>query len=231
MRRGGAEEHRVALVPDRAQLRQRADVDQQLGLREPQVEHRPERLAARDELRAVPAAREQPEGRVERPRLLVVERCRLHRVPDRAAAIAASSRRGVIGHLGHLDAESASASFTAFAIAAGGAIAPPSPMPFWPKSVSGDGVSMCSMRDRRHLGRARQHVVGKRRSERLPLRVERHLLVERGADALRGAAEHLPVDDHRVHQRAAVLDDDVVEDLDRAGLGVDRDRARRGRRS
>ena len=79
------------------------------------------------------------------------------------------------------------------------------------------------MRIVRHLGRAGQQVVGERGGERLALRVEGHLLVERGADALRRAAEDLAVDDHRVDQHAAVLDDDVVEDLDLAGLGIDRD--------
>ena len=77
--------------------------------------------------------------------------------------------------------------------------------------------------DVRHLGRAGQQVVGERGGERLALRVEAHLLVERGADALRRAAADLAVDDHRVDQHAAVLDHDVVEDLDLAGLGIDGD--------
>ena len=59
--------------------------------------------------------------------------------------------------------------------------------------------------------------------QRLAVRVERHLLVERGADALRGAAANLAVDDHRIDQRAAVLDHDIVEDLDIAGRRIDRD--------
>ena len=48
-------------------------------------------------------------------------------------------------------------------------------------------------------------------------------LVERGADALRDAALHLAVDDHRIDHRAAVLRHDIVEDLDDAGVGLDRD--------
>ena len=68
----------------------------------------------------------------------------------------------------------------------------------------------------------RQQIVGEGRGERLAVRVERALLVERGADALRGAAQRLAVDDHRIHQRAAILDDDIVEDLDLADLGIDR---------
>ena len=77
--------------------------------------------------------------------------------------------------------------------------------------------------DLRHLGGAGQQVVGERGGQRLGLRVEAHLLVERRADALRRAAPDLAVDDHRVDQRAAVLDHDVVEDLELAGLGIDGD--------
>ena len=74
----------------------------------------------------------------------------------------------------------------------------------------------------RHLGRARQDVVRERRGERLALGVVGHLLVERGADALRGAAVDLAVHHHRIDERAAILDDHVVEYLDVAGLGVHR---------
>ena len=36
-------------------------------------------------------------------------------------------------------------------------------------------------------------------------------------------------DHHRIHQRAAILDDDVIENLDRADFGVDgHDRGMRG---
>ena len=58
--------------------------------------------------------------------------------------------------------------------------------------------------------------------------VERHFLVQRGADALRKAAINLAVDDHRIDQHATILDDHIVEDLDRAEIGVDRDGHRVG---
>ena len=44
-----------------------------------------------------------------------------------------------------------------------------------------------------------QQVIGKGGGQRLARVVVRHLLVKRGADALRQAAQHLPVDDHGVH--------------------------------
>ena len=59
------------------------------------------------------------------------------------------------------------------------------------------------------------------------------LLVERLRDALREPAVDLPLDDDRVHDRADVVDGDVAQQLDGAGLGVDLDdrdvRARRPR--
>ena len=74
-----------------------------------------------------------------------------------------------------------------------------------------------------HLRASRQEIVGQRRCQRLALRVERHLFEQRRADALRGAAVHLAVDDHRIDQDAGVFDHDVVEDFDAAGFRIDRD--------
>src|SRR5262245_9385119 len=59
-----------------------------------------------------------------------------------AARIAAMTRRGVIGVSFTSAPIEASASRTALAIAAGGAMAPPSPMPFTPYSVNAVGVSV-----------------------------------------------------------------------------------------
>ncbi len=73
------------------------------------------------------------------------------------------------------------------------------------------------------FGRTGQQIIGERRRQRLSGAVERHFLVERGADALRQAAIDLAVDDHRIDQHAAVLDDDIVEQLDVAEIGIDRD--------
>ena len=123
----------------------------------------------------------------------------------------------------------ASASLIALTIAAGGPIAPLSPMPFWPKVVQGLERLHVVEPHVGHLGRAGQQVVGEGRGQRLARVVVRHLLVERGADALRQAAQHLAVDDHRVHQLAAILDDQVVLEHDGAGLGVDPRPRRHGR--
>ncbi len=78
----------------------------------------------------------------------------------------------------------------------------------------------------RHLGGAGQQIVGKRRRQRLAGGIERHLFIERRADALREAAEDLAVDDHGIDQHAAVFDDHIVEDFDLAQIRIDRHRHR-----
>ncbi len=83
----------------------------------------------------------------------------------------------------------------------------------------------------RHLGRTRQQVVREGRGQRLAGRVERHLFVQRRADALRKSAVNLAVDDHRIDQLAAVFDDDVIENFDVADFRIDRDESQRGWRS
>ncbi len=79
-----------------------------------------------------------------------------------------------------------------------------------------------------NLRRARNKVVGEIGTRRLPVGAKAHLFVKRRPDALGDAAVDLAVDDHRIEENAAVLDDDVVEDVDRAGFGVDEDRSRVG---
>ena len=49
------------------------------------------------------------------------------------------------------------------------------------------------------------------------------VLVERLADALRDAAVHLAVDDHRVEHLPEIVDHDVAVDRHLAGLGIDLD--------
>ncbi len=80
-----------------------------------------------------------------------------------------------------------------------------------------------------NLGRPRQQIIRKRSRKRLACLVERHLLVERRADALRQPAKNLAVDDHRIDQHATVLDDYVIENLHVAEVGVDCDRHGMGR--
>ena len=127
---------RVRVFADGRQLGDARDVDEQRRLRQAQVEHRAERLAAGQHL-GRPVAGEQLAAPRRRPSAARSRRrrascgCRLHS----RAAIASTMRRGVIGDSVISTPRRRSASLTALAIAAGGAIAPPSPMPFWPNRV------------------------------------------------------------------------------------------------
>src|SRR5262249_61633788 len=69
---------------------------------------------------------------------------------------------------------------------------------------------------------SRQRLVRWRGGEGLSRAIERHLLIERGAYALREAAVNLSVHDHGIHQLAAVLDDDVAQDFHVSDFRIDR---------
>ena len=136
MRDGGADGDRVRVLADGRQLGDARDVDQQRRLGEAQVEHRAQRLAAGQHLGTRRAGEHlQRFGHRRWPR--VVEGYRLHAAAAfaRARSIASTMRRGVIGETSSSAPRPASASLTALVMAAGGAMAPPSPMPFWPKRV------------------------------------------------------------------------------------------------
>ena len=97
---------------------------------------------------------------------------------------------------------------------------PASPAPLMPSGFSGDGVSRWSISMCGHLGRVGHQEVHERGVEQLAVLVVGHPLVERAADALRDAAVHLALDDHRVDQRPAVVHDAVAQDPDLGGLRV-----------
>ena len=125
---------RVAFIGRPPHVDGARNVDQALWTHKPEIEHRSEGLAAGgDRLRAAGGPG-------------VCESGGLHWAAPFARASAASTCYGVIGNSPTAAPRSARASFTALAIAAGGPMAPVSPMPFWPKCVSGDGVSMCGIR-------------------------------------------------------------------------------------
>ena len=53
------------------------------------------------------------------------------------------------------------------------------------------------------------------------MRVERHLLEQRCANTLRGAAVNLPIDNHRIDQDAGVFHHHIIENFDAAGFRID----------
>ena len=165
---------------------------------------------------------EERERLVERPRCRVGERSRLHR----AASAARSTRQSfspVKGMSTGGTPSGASASATAFAIAAGAPHAPPSPTPLIPSGCSGDGELIERRRHRRHLDRGHQRVVQERRDVRLTVLVVGHLLEERLADPLRDRADDLPFGEQRVHDRAGVVDRNDPQHAQRSERAVDLD--------
>ena len=126
---------RVRGFLDALELGDGGDVDQQVGLDQPQIQHRTERLAAGEKLHddVVAAAERNRGGKIGRAR--IIEPNRLHVALRPACAMAVKIRRGVIGESSNSAPNGRKASLTALAIAAGGAMAPPSPMPLTPNSV------------------------------------------------------------------------------------------------
>ena len=127
-----------------------ADIDQQVRLGKTQVHHGAQRLSAAHDPGLAVGTAERSQRVLERSRALMIEFCGFHAAsPSRfvlAAAIAASTRRGVNG----VSVTSApillSASLIALPMAAGVGMVTPSPMPLMPYSVKGDGLSMWSIR-------------------------------------------------------------------------------------
>src|SRR5207253_11474503 len=115
-------------------------IDQERGAREPQIQHRSQRLPARQKLGAF-CLRKGGQCVPDVTGAHIVEARSLHAVSTRgwvdglARSIALSSRRGVSGVSVSSTPSGRNASLTALKITAGGAIAPPSPMPLIPNSV------------------------------------------------------------------------------------------------
>ena len=90
-----------------------------------------------------------------------------------------------------------------------------------PERVEGRGrLEVVDVDRGRHLCDVGHEEVHEGGVEQLPGLVVGHPLVERTADALRDAAVDLALDDHRVDQVAAVVDDGVLQDGDLGGVGV-----------
>ena len=75
--------------------------------------------------------------------------------------------------------------------------------------------------ERRHVRGGGDEVVHEAGGQELAVLVVNELLKQRTAHPLRGAAHHLPLDDHGIDLHAAVVDDGVAQELHGAGLDVD----------
>ena len=105
----------------------------------------------------------------------------------------------------------------------------------------GDGAGLAAAFDAERIGRAFGHrgvdlqrrqivgarhgVVHERAGDELAVLVVDRAFAQRLADALRDAAMHLALDDHRIDHDAEIVDRGPGHDLGVAGLGVDLDLA------
>ena len=80
---------------------------------------------------------------------------------------------------------------------------------------------MLGQYDLRHLMRARQQVIGEGAGQQLALRVIVEMLVERGADTMRGATQYHALDDIGVDHGAAVMRDGIGRQPHQAGVRID----------
>src|SRR5262249_27725437 len=150
VRRARADEQRVASVGDAAQLNKPADVDEQVGVGEPEPQERQQALPAGDDLGVFAAGGQRPDGLVHRARLDVIELGRDHAAPPLplavpcAASIVRQTCCGVHGIVTSLIPSGRSASTIAFTTAGVEAIVPASPTPLTP-SLLPAGLSVLSV--------------------------------------------------------------------------------------
>ena len=109
----------------------------------------------------------------------------------------------------------------ALAIAAGTPQTGGSPMPLAPNGPSGAGTSTIRVSIGGTWSVLGQRVLGEGAALELAVLVVVELLEQRPADALRGAAVHLALDQRRVERLADVLRDHVGEHGHAAGLAID----------
>src|SRR5207249_4805682 len=127
-----AEQKAAVLDLDLPERFNAVDVDQPARPRKAEVHQRHQTLPAREHLAFVAIARQQADRLVDRARVVVLERRGLH-------ALASSMTR--CGLSGSWVTSTPSASATALAIAPPTAAVPPSPAPFTPSGLIGDGAS------------------------------------------------------------------------------------------
>ena len=134
----GAQHEFVAPTLGLLEFGNRGDIDDHLRLHQPQIEHRPERLPAGDDLDGVVGLAQHGQRGLQIAGTFIAERRRFHAAglsASRAARIASTTRYGVTGDCISSTPSGRSASLSALTIAAGGAMAPPSPMPLTPNWV------------------------------------------------------------------------------------------------
>src|SRR5262249_20147650 len=141
--RQSAHGERASALPEPAQLAAVIDIHERGRPGKPKSQHGEEALAAGKDFGLVSVSTERRHGVGGILRHHVVERSRLHVVF--AASMSPTTTDGPSGVRVTRTLTGASASSTALAMAAGGEMAPPSPMPLMPKGLRGEGYSRCTV--------------------------------------------------------------------------------------
>ena len=158
---------RVGGFLDLAEFGDAGEIDEQIGLDEPQIEHRPERLPAGEKLDRDVVAGAERQGGGDVAGALVVEGDRLHGALLPAAAIASRMRRGRDRRDEEFGAERPQG--IVHGVGDGGGRGDGAALADALDAELGVGRERLHMVEPRlgHLGRARQKIVGKGRGERL----------------------------------------------------------------
>ncbi len=75
----------------------------------------------------------------------------------------------------------------------------------------------------RNVGQHRKHIVSEIRRYWLRVLVENHPFIKGVADPMGNSPVNLPVDDHGIEKRAAIMRHDVIQDVHAAGANIDFD--------
>src|SRR5690606_12424823 len=137
----GSHHQAVAFPADPPELPDGADVDQLAGGCQPDLHHRQEAVSPRQELRLPARVLQQPESFFHRTGPCIFKAAGNHASPL-PFCIAFHTFSGVRGISRSFTPKGFSASTTAFTTAGVEAMVPVSPMPFTPRGLTGEGVSV-----------------------------------------------------------------------------------------
>ena len=207
VRRHRADDERAALELDAGQALDLPQIDQVLRAGQAQLHGRDQRVAAGKQLRLFLLA--QQVRRLPHGRGTMVSEC-IHGCCSYAALrlllTFCSACHTACAVAGMANSSLPIASVMALMTAAGAAMAPASPQPLMPSGFDGAWGDRHVDLERRQVVGARHAVVHERAGDELAVLVVDGAFEQRLADALGDAAVHLALDDHRVDDRAEVVD-------------------------
>ncbi len=205
------------------------EIDEQRRRRQPQLHQRDQRMATGQQLGVLATVGQRLDRLLHRGRGRVLERRGNHAAPpsaEEAACIASHTRSGDRGMSIHLTPSGRESIEHGRGHGGRGRDRPGLADSLYAQRVHRRwGLGPVGL-EHRYLGRGGDRIVDERARHELPVGVVMDALVQRLSDRVHDPAVHLPVDQHRIDRRAAVVDRDVLDDLHLARLGIDLDHAR-----